>query len=377
MARDKRWDLIPPLRYDADEIKQRIPFAQAFENYTGMQYTMRKNIKCIDANAHKNGDKKPSMHCYENGCRCFTCNKSWDVFQLAADFKGLDRKSEFGKICEELCNDFGIDRYSVSNLAERESAIQQQFGQGHQEKQEYREYFPFTDKELEIIGLHQSNGRQEVKYTVPAEEYYCHFNKCKPENLPQRIRKRLTDENGKPVMIEATHAEMVDMGYFPDSYTQGETRNGHDFLPKYTVKDLWEEDKESAEEMIIGKCCEMSERISTYIERLQNEVNAYIQSHDMDAETDFVQSCIDAVQHPSRMPAFCTPYSNLKLSSPQKERLNAFYDFKNDLDKIETYRTMLTEIEGVYDKINNFLVKRAEHEAMSNSNKPITPNLPE
>lgn len=365
MARDKRWDLVPPLRYDANEMKNRIPFSQAFEAYTGMQFTTRKNIKCIDANEHKNGDKKPSMHCYENGCNCFTCGKRWDLFGLAAEVKGLDLKRDFGKLCEEICNDFGVDRYTVSNLAEREAAIQQQFGQGHQEQQEYREYFPFTDKELEMIGLHQSNGKQEVKYKVSAEEYYCHFNKCEPEDLPQRIRKRLTDEQGKPVMIEATHAEMVDMGYFPESYTQGEVKDGHDYLRKYSVKDLWEDNKELAEEMIIGKCCEMTERIGKFIERLQNEVNVYIQSHDMDAETDFVQNCIDSVGHGA-----------LQLSNPQRERLNAFYDFKSDLDKIETYRSMLTEIEGVYDKMNTFLVKRAEHEAMINDGKPSDSHNP-
>lgn len=364
MAKDSRWDLVPPLRYNANEIKNRIPFSQAFENYTGMQYTTSRNIKCFNANGHKNGDKTPSMHCYETNCRCFTCGKSWDIFGLAAEFKGLDVKTEFGKICEEICNDFGIDRYAVSNLAEREAAIQQQFGEKKQEKQEYREYFPFSDKELEMIGLHQSNGRREVKYTIPAEEYYCHFNRCAPEDLPQRIKNRLTDENGKPVMIEATHAEMVDMGYFPDSYTQGEVRNGHDYLPKYTVKDLWEDNKEAAENMIIGKCSEMTERIGVFIERLQKEVNAYLSSHDMDAETEFVQACVDAVEQ-----------GTLKLSTPQRERLNKFYDFKSDLDKIEGYRTMLTEIEGVYDKMNTFLEKRAEHEA--SEHKSASHDLPE
>ena len=366
MARDKRWELVPPLRYDAREIKNRIPFSQAFEAYTGLEYKTTRNVKCFDANNHKNGDKTPSMHCYENNCRCFACGKSWDLFSLAAEFKGLDINSEFGKICEEVCNDFGVDRYAVSNLAEREAAIQQQFGQGRQEQQEYREYFPFTNKELEAIGLNQSNGRQEIKYTVSAEEYYCHFNNCEPDDLPKRLKSRLTDEHGKPVMIEATHAEMVDMGYFPESYSQGEVRNGHDYLPKHSIKELWENDKETAEEMIISKCCEMTERIGKYIERLQGEVNAYLQSHDMNAETEFVQSYVDMVGH-----------SDLKLSNPQRERLNTFYDFKSDLDKIETYRTMLKEIEGVYDKMNTFLVKRAEHEASLEGGTPSNPDLPE
>ena len=84
----------------------------------------------------------------------------------------------------------------------------------------------------------------------------------------------------------------------------------------------------------------------------------------MDAETEFVQACVDAVEQ-----------GTLKLSTPQRERLNKFYDFKGDLDKIEGYRTMLTEIEGVYDKINTFLEKRAEHEA--SEHKSASHDLPE
>lgn len=367
MAQDKRWGLVPPFRFDTDKIEQLISFPQAFEQYTGQRYVERKNIKCFEAANHTNGDKKPSMHCYPDHCRCFACGKTYDIYGLAARSRGLDVKRDFKAVCEALCEDFGLDVYAVSNKGERDAMMEQLFHK--KEKQEYREYFPLSQKELEAVGLFDSNGRQEVKYPVNAEDYYCYFNNCLPEELPERLKKRCTDENGKPVMIQATHGECVDMGIFPSTYSQGKVENGHDYLPVHRIQDLWKQDKALAETMIMDKAYEMAERIDILTARLRLEISNYEQTHDMKAEAEFAQGYIDTIgkSHP-------------QLTTPQKERLAAYFDYKSDIVKLETYRDMLCDIERVSDKINSLLMRRAQHESeQENEADRYAPpnNLPE
>lgn len=367
MAKDKRWSLIPPLRFDTQQLNSMISFPQAFERYTGQSFALNKNVKCIESQNHTNNDKTPSMRCYPDHCYCFTCGARANIFGLAARSRGLDVQHDFKAVCEALCEDFSIDVYSVSNKAERE-AIYEQLFHGKKEKQEYREYFPLSQKELEAVGLFESNGRTEIKYPVNAEDYYCHFNNCSPEELPKRLKERCTDENGKPVMIQATHGEMVDMGLIDSSYAQGKVDNGHDYFPVHKIQDLWEKDKTSTESMIMEKAYEMTERIDVLMTRLRQEIADYEQSHDMQAETKFAQAYINTIgkSHP-------------QLTNPQQERLTAYFDYKSDFAKLETYKDMLHDIETATDKLNTLVTRRAAHEEELKEESSYVPpnNLPE
>ena len=70
----------------------------------------------------------------------------------------------------------------------------------------------------------------------------------------------------------------------------------------------------------------------------------------------------------------------LYWTEAQKKRLQEFIDYKHDAIEIQCCKDALKDIEKIYDKMNGFLIRRAEHEAefgdVPNENKP-SPNLPE
>lgn len=375
MARNSKWDSIPKLRYDTDAILARVSFREAFERYTGQTYITTKNVKCIDAENHKNGDKNPSMRCYPNNCFCYNCNVTYDTFGLVARSRGLDRndKHDFPKILEAICEDFNIDRASVSNLAEVEAAKAAAFGQSESYKPTFYDFFPLNSTELETIGLFDSNGYQELFYPVDAQAYYCHFNNCEFDELPARLQKRCFDEDGKPVMIQATHREAVDMGIIPESYCQGVMKDGRDCIPAHHIRDLWNDDKEGTEALIISKAYETAERINIMLNKLQASVENYAQTHDVAREARFAQGYIDMIGN-GRRPA---------LTTEQRNRMNEYFDFMNDNTKIEVYREMSECIEMACDKIANQQARRAafrdshDEEDGSDVTPPSDNNLPQ
>lgn len=404
MARDRRWDAVPPLRYDGNELKSRVGFREAFEYYTGMAYQKGKQVRCFESDSHKNGDKNPSMHLYDNNCFCFSCGKSYDIFGLAARSKGLDLQSDFPAVCETLCQDFNIDPYVVSNLAERESAIEQVFGEGVQKKEDYKEYFPLSSADLTTIGFHESNGRQEMLFSISAIDYYINayfdradekkFGKTAGEltpeeraayidELPKRIKEHLFDANGKPAIMQVTYQEAIDIGNSINSdylYIKDLVENsggkinekGHAFLPVHRVSDLWNDDKKSTEEMIFNKIGETNDYLNYKICALESSRKNYESSHDLDREEKLFELYITTVSGKNSDVVYWT--------EAQKQRIQEFVDYKNDGVEMQCCKDAMKNVEKVYEKMNNFLIRRVEFEVeygdVSDKKPNDTPDMP-
>ena len=93
---------------------------------TGRTVQRDGQMQCPNAAAHKNGDKNPSAHLYENDgtgkpqVKCFACGGKWDIFQLWQ----LDNGGSFKDAKAGLCSRFGLsDKPSAPGRAAQPFAI--------------------------------------------------------------------------------------------------------------------------------------------------------------------------------------------------------------------------------------------------------------
>lgn len=165
---DKRWELIPRIHFRGNEINEQINIKDALLKYVGTEPNKNGMIRCPSPN-HE--DKNPSCKVYSDHCFCFSCQQSFRTLDLASFAKGLNtRGRDFPTLCEEVCQDFGIDVYFVSNKYEREQAMEKVFGSTQQ--QEKKEFFPLTKDDLSVLGIDTmletqwNKGSQEEKEKV-------------------------------------------------------------------------------------------------------------------------------------------------------------------------------------------------------------------
>lgn len=386
MARDRRWDNIPRLEYRSDEIKAQIDILDAVRMYTGETPNREKKIHCPDPN---HTDKNPSCTVdpkkSNTTCKCWSCTGkgTFDVFDLASFAKGLDK---FSDIAEEVCKDFGIDPYSVSNKAEREDAIRREFGQEDDRQPEYREYFPLSSKELETIGLHDSDGSQEIFFKVEAADYFVQslYDKNaaktygKPaveltsderqafiDTMPQRVKDKLFDADGNPATLQVSYREVMELArtvnpeygyakYNIDGMGGKVDDKGHAFMPTHKISDLWIADKAGTEEMIFNKCGERTEILNDEIAALSESRTSYEKTHDVAREEKLFNLYLETAYSPS---------NPIQWTETQKKRVQEFCDYRSDANEISYRKEELKKVEGVYDKMNGLLIRRAEYEA--------------
>ena len=400
MAFDSRWNNVPRLEYRSEDIKRQIGILDAVRMYTGEAPNRERKIHCPDPN---HDDASPSCAVDERKhpttCHCFSCGGTFDVFDLAKFAKGIDN---FAELAEEVCKDFGIDRYAVSNLAEREAAIEREFGKGRQTKESYREFFPLSSSELATIGLHDSNNRSEMLFSVSAEDYYinAYFDKAdlkkygKPASelsseerseyiseLPKRIRANIYDKSGHSASIQVSYHEAVEIGRNVNPeylMIQSQVKSmgcnvddkGHAYLPAHSFRDLWDGDKRGTEKIIMDKISDTTEYLGYKISALTASRNDYEKGHDLEREEKLLALYTESATSSSMM-----------WTEAQKHRLQELIDYKHDAVEIQCCKEILQDVEKIYDKMNNFLIRRAEHEAeygdVPNETNPSTPDLPE
>lgn len=71
-----------------EEIKEQVSMTSLLFQY-GIE-VKRGMCKCPFHN-----DRSPSMKVYKDGCHCFTCSKSWDVFSFVQEYENCDFKTAF------------------------------------------------------------------------------------------------------------------------------------------------------------------------------------------------------------------------------------------------------------------------------------------
>lgn len=361
---DDRWDLIPQMCYDTAQIKKAIRIEDAIKNYMGVEPNRAGFIKCPDPT---HPDKKPSCKVYKktNSCKCFSCNGYFTVFDLAAFAKGMDIKNDFPKLCEEICNDFGIDKYSVSNLRDRELAIEQVFGEDIKKK-EYKEFFPLTETELNLIGLFNDDSepkKEDFKHSLDADIYFKEFLGFKtiseiPESMLESYHLDVENEklcrNGKPAKIPLTFNEAVEMG-FEEPYE--EQKKSYKPFPR--IQDLWknEEDRKGIEEMILGHFREAYAQAKNDLKEAKAPVEEYLRTHDLERE----RKLCDSYEHRKE--------NHINFSSSQLERINEYASYYLSNMALEKVQESFDDYEKIHNKLFSFYQRRAEHEAEEEETK--------
>lgn len=68
-------------------------------------------------------DRTPSMKVYKDGCRCFTCAKSWDVFGFVMEFDKVDFKKAYISLGGTYENTTGRERILAKGRREQAKKI--------------------------------------------------------------------------------------------------------------------------------------------------------------------------------------------------------------------------------------------------------------
>lgn len=341
MARDKRWDSVPMLHYDTKALAEAVGIAAAVETYTG-EKIVKNRIHCPSPN---HSDKNPSCEVnpakHPTACHCYACNESFDVFELAKFAKG---DMPFQQLCEAVCADFSLDPYQFSNKREVEEAKQRVFGNGDSAPV-FIEHCPLTSKELDIIGLHNGTNHDEIMYSVLAKEYYEREWDCLEEDLPDHIRERCYDKDGKPLMMKCTYGEMVELGYLEEK-----DNNGHEYLPRMTFQDVWKQDHEGAEQMMFDKCEETAENITKCMEKLSTFKEKYEAKVDVEREQKLLRTYTDCqIEH-----------KPVRWTDLQLKRVKAAVQYENIEYKMKALAERLDDVERVYEKLVEYQADKAQ-----------------
>ena len=123
-----------------------VPIVEVIEEYTGNHPNRSGMVKCPNP---EHTDENPSAKCYENSnsCHCFSCSQSFSPMDIIM----LNTEVNFPEACKMLIDDFGLDVYHYSNLAEIEQELYAM------EHKEYFEVFPLDLPEMRLIGFESTS----------------------------------------------------------------------------------------------------------------------------------------------------------------------------------------------------------------------------
>lgn len=322
---------IPFLTYDTKRINEEIPIRDVIASYAGNIVSGKgKNIRCPSPN---HNDKKPSAHIYGNNCKCFSCGGNFSPISLAKEYFP---ELSFPDLCRKLLDDFGRDVYQYSNLAEIEAI------KDARASNKFYDYFPVTEEELNSIGLHNPDGNEEYFYPVKATEYYMFFN----GEIPKGVQTH--DKNGSEILMELTSGEARDMGIPTRSNAE------HDYIEgSLTIQQLWKDDKDGIEAMIVGKCYETMTAISQQIEDTEAEIENYRSTHTTNQikEADKLRS--------GYVKILCSG-GDVHLSDVQKEKIEGLYAFESNKALLPVLNDRLSFAERILDKVSEHRKEREQ-----------------
>lgn len=324
-------DAIPRLRFNTRLINKDIPIREVIARYTGISVPQsNKNIKCPSV---RHNDNKPSAHIYGNNCKCFGCGMNFSPLTLA---KEQYPELSFADVCERLLDDFGLDVYNYSNKAEVEAARRAK------KENKFYDCFPLTEEELNFIGLQNPQYNEEQVYPVKISEYFAFFF----GEIPPDIE---VYEDGKEKLIELTENEAIQMGLIPENI--GILKSNVAFP---TLQQLWKQDKDGIEEMIIGKCGEAIEGIDFATKAVKQAVEQYQSSHSNAELKKTERICSEYVE-------IVANGGNVRLLDEQKDSIRDFFEFSQRKNvELPTLNEDKKYVEKILDKVLEQQRRRAK-----------------
>lgn len=254
----------PFLRYNSADINKDVPIESAIAKYVG--YTVQRNntIRCPNP---EHPDSHPSAHIYhdKNKCRCYSCNESFSPIDIAMKNCNLS----FPEACEQLIQDFGLDKRVYTNINEIEAITQ-----AHMENRFYDSWY-LNDDEIKNIGLEPNTNKSTVK--VDANKY---FEAVYGE-------KSLEKFEGKTFNVSLDTA--VEYGLaspeLPKTLAQ---------IPS-SMQMMWSqgnfEDKIAMEDMILGKCDEAIEKATNIKESYKLSIKNYFEKYTPEVQDKLLDFC--------------------------------------------------------------------------------------
>lgn len=329
--RNEQPQKIPFLTYDTRRMNEDIPIRDVIAMYAGSVPSEKgKNIRCPSPN-HK--DKKPSAHIYGNNCKCFSCGGNFSPISLAKEYFP---ELSFPDLCRKLLDDFGRDVYQYSNLSEIEAI------KDARASHKFYDYFPVTEDELNSIGLHNPNGNEEHFYSVKATDYYLFYN----GEIPKGVQTH--DENGAELLMELTCGEARDMGIPTMSDAE------HEYIESSpTIQQIWKDDKDGIEAMIVGKCFETMTAISQHIESTKTEIESYRNTHTTNQikEADKLRSGYVKI---------LSSGGSVRLSDVQKGKIEDLYAFERNKELLPVLNSRLSYTESILNKVTEHREEREQ-----------------
>lgn len=293
---------LPQLRFDTKRINEDVPIREVITKYTGVTVpNTNKRTKCPSVN---HNDNHPSAAIYGNMCKCFSCGGNFTPLTLAKEqYPDLS----FPEVCERLLDDFGLDVYSYSNKAEVEEARRARRENG------FHDFFPLSNEELTFIGLSNPKVNEERVYTVEASEYFAFLYGEIPSTAA------VYDVNGKEKQFKISERQAIQMEIAPEN-----VKDLCNFkFP--TLQQLWKEDKDHVEELLIGKCYETIDDIEGEIEATKQAIEQYLANHSK-AEIREAEKMRDGYIN------ILSGGGNVRLTDAQRIKIGEFADFKDKRD---------------------------------------------
>lgn len=245
-------------KFDTDALKENISIKDVIRQYTDVNPDIKGNIRCP---APSHDDKNASAHIYGNKVKCFSqCDCCYDVISLTeACYPDLS----FRDICRKLVDDFNLDIYRYSNLAEVEKERQSRY------TGKFHDHFPIDDKEIEEIGLDNSK-KVEQKFKFYLEDYL--MAEC--GEIPYKYEGKLHNPDGSKKTVELSHGDAVHCGLMM-SLKDDERGRPEDklYIKTDTLQDLWKKDKASVEQFLIDHAQDRIDEIEMDIAEVENELS--------------------------------------------------------------------------------------------------------
>lgn len=254
----------PFLKYNAADINKDVPIESAIAKYAG--YTVQRNntIRCPNP---EHPDSHPSAHIYhdKNKCRCYSCNESFSPIDIAMKNCNLS----FPEACEQLVQDFGLDKRVYTNISEIEAITQ-----ARAENRFYDSWY-FNDDEIKNIGLESNINKSTVK--VDANKYFEAVYGLEP----------LEKFEGKTFDISIDTA--VRYEFAPPNLPETLKK-----MPS-SMQMMWSqgnfEDKISMEDMILGKCDETIEKANDIKDYYKHSIKDYFEKYTPEVQDKLLDFC--------------------------------------------------------------------------------------
>ena len=284
------------IRYDEKAINADVPIRDVLERYAGIKSNAKGGMVHCPSPQHV--DNKPSAKIYDKGancgnnCFCFSCSKSFTAITVVMEHTG----KQFPEACQELIDTYNLPMSRYSNINEIE--IMEEMG-------ERNEIFPLSSDDCEILEL-----------AAPYE------TKIKNEHYEEEL---LTNPNAQQYFVRPSLLQM------------------------------WENDKKSVEEMLLGICADKKQRVCDKISAETTAFNEIYALHTT-AQWNEANKLVEAVDKYG-----IDAMSKFRLSDNQRGLIADVRELHGICEIIAEYEDRIIAIEGVENKIVSFQASRGEH----------------